>query len=102
MSMETCESSGSIAVTAGTAVRTRPCKLHGSVLIPAAADSTITIYDNASAASGTILLKVSTIATLAGGSTASPQLPAPIEAKNGLFVVVTGTGATAIVFSALM
>lgn len=52
-------------------------------------DATITVYDHASAASGTVLAKL--VATAAIGSN-SLALATPIRAENGLTVVVAGTG----------
>lgn len=59
------------------------------VLSDAADDATITVYDHASAASGTVLAKL--VATSATGAN-SLALATPIRAENGLTVVVAGTG----------
>lgn len=86
-------SSGSLAV--GTnAVINQPALLHSVILNPGTAASTVTVYENASAASGVIL--ASLVAPL---STASLNITfnAPIYSRFGLTVVVAGTAATAVI-----
>ena len=51
--------------------------------------ATITVYDNASAASGTVLAKLTATVNTGANSLA---LVTPIRAENGLTVVVAGTG----------
>lgn len=85
-------SSGSQAV--GTNVITaRPAILKSVILNPSAAAASVIIYDNATAASGTVL--VSILAVLSGSST-TWQCDDGVVANNGLVAVVAGTGATAI------
>lgn len=93
MSLETAKSSGDLAVGT-TAVVARPAELTGILLTPAAADCSVVVYDNKSAASGTVIARVTALANTA---TASAFINIPVEALNGLTVVVAGAGATAIV-----
>lgn len=86
-------SSGSIGVTAATVVSAKPAVLCSLTLNPAAAACTVTVYDNATAASGTVLASLTAPASVA--STSLP-LTHPINALNGITVVVTGTAATAV------
>ncbi len=89
-------SSGLIATTAGVAVSDMPGKLRGVI---AGADgtnaATVTVYDNPSAASGTILAKIVVDATLTHESFLPPG---GIVVNRGLFVVVAGTGSEAIIY----
>ena len=73
-----------------TVVATGANTLSGVIVISDTANpATITVYDNASAASGTILAKLT--ATVNTGAN-SMALVTPIRADNGLVVVVSGTG----------
>lgn len=83
-------SSGQLAAGT-TTVQAYPCVLSCLSISPAAAGSTITVYDNASAASGTIL---ASLESPASGSSISLSFNNPINALNGLTVVVTGASAT--------
>lgn len=56
--------------------------------------ATITLYDNPSAASGTILAK---IVVDAGATYESLSPMVPIVANSGIYVDISGTGAAAIV-----
>lgn len=51
--------------------------------------ATITVYDNASTASGTILARLTATVNTGANSLA---LVTPIRAENGLVVSITGTG----------
>lgn len=51
--------------------------------------ATITVYDNASVASGTILARLTATVNTGANSLA---LVTPIRAENGLVVSITGTG----------
>lgn len=94
MSYQTAStSSGSIGVTAATTVSANPSVICSLTLNPAAAACTVTVFDNASAASGTVL--ASLVAPASVGSVSLP-LTHPINATKGLTVAVTGTAATAI------
>jgi hypothetical protein len=78
-----------------TAVYAKPAILTGLQVTPAAADATLTIYDNASAASGTIVAQM-----LVKASTSSQHIPLTIGVgcNNGVTAALSGTGATAIVY----
>jgi hypothetical protein len=52
--------------------------------------ATITVYDNATTGSGTVLAKCTATTTTGANSIA---FVTPVRADNGLTVVVTGTGA---------
>lgn len=76
-------------------VCTGPALLTAIMLHPAAAASVITVYDNASAGSGTVAAILSTPASV---STAIIPFDSPIWCANGITCVVTGTGAQAQVY----
>lgn len=97
MNLSTARSSGSIAAAAATVVSAQRTLLRGLMVI---SDGTNTatgiVYDNASAASGTVLARA-TATTTQGFSYVS--FPAPVQAENGITIAVTGTGTpTAIVY----
>lgn len=73
------------------AVRAAPATLCGAVLAGGSAASTLTIYDNTNAASGTVLLK---LAAPIGGH-AALQPGAELYARLGLYAAISGTGASA-------
>lgn len=72
--------------TAGVAVKASAGFLHAIQIGAPAATSVVTIYDNTSAASGTILFK----GTLAAGNPFSVLLNKKCE--NGIYVVVATLG----------
>jgi hypothetical protein len=73
-----------------TVVSTGANTLSGVVVITDVVNpATITVYDNASAASGTILARLTATSTTGANSLA---LVTPIRAENGLTVSITGTG----------
>lgn len=78
-------------ISAGTTVvATGPNTLSGVIVLSDTVNTaTITVYDNASTASGTVLAKLT--ATVNTGAN-SMALVTPIRADNGLVVVVSGTG----------
>lgn len=73
-----------------------PALLCNLMLHPGTTASTLTIYDNASAASGTVLAQLQAVAS--GNSIVFPFDDSPPQSKNGLTCVVTGTGATAQIY----
>lgn len=93
-----CKSSGlktsDAAISAPT--KTVGTRLWGAVVI---ADGTnaanVILYDNASAASGTVLLQVN---VAAGGVFDGGVLPVPITCTNGIYADVGGTNAKYIVY----
>lgn len=70
--------------------------VHAVTLIPAAADCSVVIYDNASSASGTVVAKVTLFTALAQGST-TITFQKPVCANAGIYADVAGTGANYIV-----
>lgn len=95
--METATTSGQLS--SSTAVRTKPSRLHAIILTPAAADASVIVYDNASTNSGTILAQLD-----AKANAISEQLVlnVPVEANNGLYAALSGSGAKVVLhFSAL-
>ena len=89
----TSTSSGDLGVSNAQVV-TGKAILTGVNIHAAAADVVVIIYDNTSAA-GTILFKYTLDFSLSNLAEYH-QLP-DVKAKNGLWVVVTGTGANVIV-----
>ena len=94
--MEEAPSKSSGRQTGDAAVLAAPGELHGVLLEGDGTNAvTLIVYDNASAASGTILCKV----LLDAGLTQEIFVPMRgIEAVNGLYCDVTGTGAAYIVY----
>lgn len=77
-----------VNVTATGAVIARPCTFRGcSIRDTSGAGNTIKIYDNASAASGTVLMAVQ----LAANASVPPLSVADgLQAVNGLYLSATG------------
>ena len=88
----TCISSG--LLDADTAVLANKGKVCGITLIQAEAACYVIVYDNASAASGTVLAKV---AMNTNAASTSVMFSIPIVASNGIYVDVDGAGANFIV-----
>jgi hypothetical protein len=86
--------SGSLTV-ATTVVSSKAALLTGVMLNPAAAASTVTLFDNGSAGSGTMLALLTAVAN---GTSVSVTFNSAIFCANGITAVVTGTGATAQVY----
>lgn len=97
MSMGIGPSTPSVVMTVQTkVVLAGPALLCNIMLHPAAAAATLTVYDNASAGSGTIL---AILQAVSGGATVLfPFDDSPPQANNGLTCVVTGTGAQAQIY----
>lgn len=90
------KSSGLISTTAATVITTGKAILSGiTVITDNTNTATVTVYDNASAASGTVLAKVTATSTTGANSIA---FVTPVMAENGLVISVTGTGSTGIVY----
>lgn len=83
-------SSGDLAVTAATTVTARPARVMSVTLTPAAALSTMIVYDNASAASGTVLVRLQAAAS---GASVVWQPTYGSAANAGITVAITGSGA---------
>ena len=77
--------------TSSAAIVASPCLFHGVEIITDGSNAaTVTVYDNASAASGTVVFK----GTVAGASNfGGAMFPNPVEMFNGIYVGVSGTGA---------
>lgn len=82
--------------SADAVISALPARLLGIQLFADGTNqATITVYDNATAASGTVLAQVIVDAGLVAQDA---QLPNPgIIANNGLYADVSGTGATYII-----
>ena len=91
MSCEAATPSGDLAVGT-TAVSDKPALLHSINLSNTTAAGTLVVYDHPSAASGTVVHRVSLEAGTAGGST-SMTFDTPLVCNQGITVVVAGTGA---------
>ena len=92
MQNPTSKSTDDLGVTAGTLLHTGKAILTGVNLQGAAADVTIVVYDNTSAA-GKVIFQYTLDVSLAGLA-AYIELP-DVRCDNGLFVVTTGAGAAA-------
>ena len=90
----TSKSSGDLGVTAGTQVVIGKSVLTGVNIHAAAADVSVTIYDNTSAA-GKILFHYTLDITVEGLG-AMVSIP-DVRSDTGLFVVTTGVGAGVLV-----
>jgi len=90
-------STPSVVMTVQTlSVVAAPALLCAIMLHPAAAAATLTVYDSATAGSGTVLAILQ--AASGGATTLFPFDDSPPQAKNGLTCVVTGTGAQAQIY----
>ncbi len=87
-------SSGIIA--SSSIVYAKPCKLTDlAVYTDGTNQVTVILYDNATTASGTVIGKVVVPgASLNGGLV----IPTPVRALDGIYISLSGTGGTAIVF----
>lgn len=82
------------SITADAVVSATPCLITGITLRSGTGASSLVLYDNATAASGTIVWSVSLIATTAAGDqTHSITFPYPLACTNGCYVDWTGTAA---------
>jgi hypothetical protein len=80
--------------TADAAILARGGLVHAVTIIPAAAASSVAIYDNASAGSGTVLAQVNAVAN---GESVTVEFSNPIAANLGIYADVTGASASYIV-----
>lgn len=94
MAQNNCHSSG--RKTADVTIMAQPGKLMAlSVEADGTNAATVILYDNATAASGNELAK---IVVDAGLTEASIVFNHPVEALNGIYADLTGTGAACIVY----
>lgn len=97
MTLESCSSSD--LKSSSAVIYNRPAKLVAVTLIQAAAAATLIIYDNATTNSGKVLAQVNTTVNT---STNSQTFTLGVEAVNGLYAAVTGSGAGYVVHYAPM
>jgi hypothetical protein len=83
--------------TTSAAIATSAGVLTGALIITDGSNAaTLTLYDHASTNSGTVLFK----ATVAGASNfGGATWEIPIRYKNGIYAVISGTGANYVVYS---
>lgn len=84
-------------ISADGVVTDRPARIMSVTLIPAAAASSIILYDNASAASGTVLAQLSAVAN---GASVHWSVTAGVVCNFGIYADITGASANAIVYYA--
>lgn len=88
-------SSGSKAASAGGNIVAAPCALMSYMVTPAAADATLTLYDNALGdTSGTVL---ATIFVKSGTSSQQVVLTYGVRCNKGLSYSLVGAASTALV-----
>lgn len=94
-----CVPSGEIAEGTPAAGFAGPCYLIGVLLISNGTnDPSVILYDDPDSAHGTVLAELGFDVDVLGKD-ADPFFPTkPIRCENGIWVVVSGTGATAIVY----
>lgn len=93
----------SLSVTVAGAVCHRPCAVQSVTLTPAAAASTVSLYDppvlpeggTLTTTGATLLVTLNAVAN--GASVVLPLSGSGINCKNGCVAVVTGSGAVAFV-----
>src|SRR5688500_9746023 len=83
--------------TASAAIMAMPGTLLGLVLIPGSDLSTITLYDSASAASGTVLAKIVIDPAVDAGSRELVISECGVVCNNGIYAALSGTDAEYIV-----
>jgi len=91
--------SSEIATATPAAAMAKPGYLHGVLLISDGTnDPKVILYDDPDSAHGTVLAEISFDVSQSGKFT--DMIPFPkVRCENGIWAVVTGTGATAIVYS---
>ena len=92
-----CKSSGVKSATG--AVYTKGGCLCGVALTPASADATLVCYDNASAASGVVLIPTLYAFASSNPGGFPPSGSACIPYTYGVYCTMTGTGGTYILWS---
>lgn len=90
MALNEPSTAGALLTVQTVTVCNAPGLVTAIMLHPGSAASTITVYDNASAGSGTVL---AVLQAAANGATAIIPFDSPIYAKNGITATVAGTGA---------
>ena len=93
------QASSEIPTATPAAAYAGPCYLHGVQLISNGInDPKVILYDDPDSANGTVLVEMSFDVSVSGLFTQTFALPKPIRCDNGIWVVPSGTGATAIVY----
>lgn len=93
--MAQAEPATPVDLAAGTTVVSAfPCLIWAATCNAAAATTTVVLYDNATAGSGTVIGRLSTVANTSAGL----PLLAPITCAKGCTAVVTGASGTAQVY----
>lgn len=92
--------SAEIATGTPAAVMVKPGYLHGVLLISDGTnDPKVILYDDPDSAHGTVLAELSFDVSQSGKFTDLSTFPKGVRCETGIWAVVTGTGATAIVYS---
>jgi len=91
-----CNTTGVTGATTGTVIMAKACTLQGVFFTPGATSDSVTLYDNASAASGTILYIAKAVVTTAGVLQTIPAYLPNLECKNGIYAVVVSPGGAAL------
>jgi len=91
-SQYSCLSSG--ILSSSGAIKVTPGILVGVLAYTDGAnDVTVTIYDNSSAAAGTVLSKI----VVPGADKTGGEVNIMCEARTGIYMSISGTGATALI-----
>jgi len=94
-----CVPSSEITTATPAAAYAGPCYLHAVQLISDGTnDPKVILYDDPDSADGTVLVEMSFDISASGLFTQSFILSKPVRCDHGIWVVPTGTGATAIVY----
>lgn len=84
--------------TSSAAIMTQRGYLCGAIILTDGDnDGTVTLYDNASAGSGTVLAKLNLPGADLSGAV---MFPLPVACANGVYCTIAGTGCNAIVYTA--
>lgn len=92
------QSTSSGLKNADGAIVTQPCKIHAITLNPGTTASSAILYDNASAASGTVAFK---IVGAANDTSCHAHLDVPVACQNGIYLDISGTGADCVIYYSL-
>jgi hypothetical protein len=96
--MRASPSTSSGLKTSSAVIMSMPGTLMGLQLIPGSDLATVTLYDNnAAAASGTVLAKMVLDPTIDAGSRELVIAESGVVCNRGIYMVISGTGAAAIV-----
>lgn len=80
-----------------SAIADGPCRLRAAtILTDGSNDATLTVYDNASAASGTVVMKAKVAGADLTGHLALPG--GGVACRNGLYADISGTNSSYIIY----